>query len=172
MNNSIGYKGKVIIKYIKDGKERRRITTYNTGSLPLFNFITNCLTGNFSKKDVPNYIVGYYSSNTESVSSTDLGECVFTSPLISTDSSVENNVSNSVANIKFLIPSQIIKLEGNQTVNVIALYSESNIGTHLTQGGTNPSAYIILEQDDIIESEDLGTNNNYVIIWKLTISNK
>lgn len=165
--NSIEYKGKVSIKYVRNGRTLKSIQKHNTGCQPLFTFITDCLVSRYQESNRPAYIMLYNNSDPD-VSKTDLGQNCLNGVqyVVKTESGYDDVEGFGYAKYKFIVPGNLL----SSKANVIALYNLTNAPTFDDRGSMNPSSYIELGEDAIDSSA--VTDKNIIIIWELRVSNK
>ena len=181
-NTSLGYRGEVLIQKVRSGKVLSTTKVKNTGCLALFEFLGNCLTlysaenaermGLFNSK--PQYLNGFDITDNPSVPlSFDESNKAFRSYIKQSGISAgashtpspddlrdEENSAYEV-NIKFLLQDNNF-ISSNTKVTYLALYSGGNVNML-----NKPHAYIKLKN-----SLDFQAGTNYIITWKLILSNK
>lgn len=64
ITQTIKYRGKVVVKAIKDGKETLICETHNQGGSPLFAFLNKCLIGAYDTSLRPKYITASDENDT------------------------------------------------------------------------------------------------------------
>ena len=159
-NSKLSYKGKVTVKLYHGKKVYKTIKEKNSGTLELFKFFANCLTGNYYSQQRPMYLRAFKAVFDNDGNETSRQEVTTTAipvkrskPIFDTD----NNTA-SVLN-EFLIPAATMSTEA---ANVLCLYSTE----HKNQPDAM-SAEVVLEEG--IEKEN-GTSN-IKVEWTLVIGN-
>lgn len=165
IDDKVKYEGNVQIRLVKDGRVVKDITKHNSGNIPLFLFLANCLLGQFQSTGIPNYItLGYYSEQDGVNTYTNLSS----SAILSGNSYLLD--SNQV-NYEFTIPTVTISSSGindNITINRLRLYNTENLSTFKNQDDNNYSAEVEVSGLNVPIS-DIGKYTIFVI-WTLTLS--
>ena len=188
--NAITYKGSVKVQLIKNGKVLKTHKLHNNGRYPVFQFLCECLRGNYVNADVerPKYISLFtvdsdtYSkylkgNSTISISSlfnadnrASIGAATFKgTPKLEVTQSTETDLNGS-ANLvyEFSIPSQNIT---DVNANAVCIYGTENWNSSFD----NPSAYFFCTDDDggLTKLIDRSIDNNYSILveWTMTFKN-
>ena len=153
INNSnstiVKYSGKVTIDIIRDGKTIKQFSNHNDGFKPLFNFIINCLAGNYIEADRPQKIYTFYIDE-------NVGKEKFVSgiPLSISEASASN--IDSILSYKILIPSTVFST--NKKLAGLLFYSKENMPQNIiandlvpdTSSNENtPSMKMYIKKDDI-----------------------
>lgn len=186
--NTVTYTGNVTIEKVRANKVVKKTVIKNTGCLPLFKFIANCLTiataenadeiGLFNNK--PQYLNCFYKQassietsgvdfDTQQVKSymKQTGVSITSTEATTRTPSDQKNAHYDI-NIKFLLQdNNFKKADGSQEaykINILALYGSSNIGTDEL-----PHAYIIIPRAEDYLKYVEGVN--YIITWTLKIAN-
>ena len=169
--SNIGYVGNVSVKIAgSKSKLKKQYKVKNKGYLPLFKFISYCLSGSFSASLCPAYIVTYnvpveegaIKANEEDFYTSAVPTC--NKPIFKASSTpTEDSDNKSTVELTFTIPGTAF-LEGEDT-NCLALYCDENYNT-FDSTNKSPSAIVIL--DSGIEVE---TDESVVVVWQLTIGN-
>ena len=139
MNNlTIQYKGKVTVKYEKNGKILKSYQVHNNGTQELFRYLCACLTNNQQNNvnNCPEYIMLYNLTEGQTLSETNLGTPVLNAPNFKAKVEVIYEDAIYKTKFRFMIPTNSLL----DSANVIAIYSANNRET-ATQITTKPSAY-------------------------------
>ncbi len=182
---SIGYSGSVKLTTLVDNKIISVKTYKNSGALPLFSFIGNCLIGNFnsagrarpfkiklledttSDANVPPNADTIYDERSIFIPVSTAPELIITN----------NSQANSSCQVKFSFVFPISHVH-TSNANVIALYGlDTNELTEFSAYYrlTKPSAEDpnLLDWDPIeLLPEDYEENKIFAVEWTMTISNK
>lgn len=170
--SSLVYSGNVTIKLTKNGKTLKSFKRHNVGCIPLFDFLTRCLTNAYNGNDCPKYLLGFHSDS-GTISEGTLGTPAFTGGPItyqSVDQSTSKNKTTYKTTYKFIIPSTLIDttvIIDNKKLNVLAIYSTTN-----RNSTTSPSAYISLPENKQIGIADLGVGISIIVLWEMTLTDK
>ena len=163
INNGINYHGEVSIS-VMDGKRKLCAVTHNNGKKGLFNFLSNCLLGNFmaAKSSYPSKIACF-----ETVADTDTVP-VRLSSFIRYDSSrweVKETSTESSIYFHFRIPYVALK---PGTISILRLYTNEISGEN-----TEESICAEINLKEPITVPDT-TDGNFAIIvdWKMTLTDK
>ena len=144
----IGYKGKVKIELKHGDKTYKTIHYNNSGKSPLFDFLLDCLAGNYNDYNRPQFIM---------LKNTDKENCLnVPQPLINLSLSYGENGNISY---EFLIPYNSFYAD-KKSFQYIYLISQLNYNQ------LNPSAVI-----DLGEAEDIDNTTNLSITWVLSVAN-
>ena len=158
--STITYSGGATIKIIKNGKVRRTIQQHNAGSNYLFEFICNCIAGNFYENRRPQILrVGNLNSDTY----TDYSLAY----VIASTSRAYLKSNEEVVDVSFNFPGTLINVsavDDSKPLNCLRIYSKSN-----NNNVENWSAQIVLTGDDVIES--LTKDESLLVIWEMKITN-
>ena len=163
-NSSIAYSGKVTIQFVRNNRTVRTIRKHNSGCEALFEFLSNCLSGNYEYSEVPMYLTGFKVNG-------DTWARTLTSPVPLANVVTERKLDGDTyvghkTTYKFIIPSTSIY---SVPLNVFALYNTKNISSY---NKSNASAIIQLDVGQEITSEDVGKGISIIVIWEITIENK
>ena len=165
INNGINYRGEVSIS-VMDGKRKLCAVTHNNGKKGLFNFLSNCLLGNFTaaKSSYPSKIACFGA-----VADSDTA-FVRLSSFVKYDSSrwedKETSTESSIY-FHFRIPYSVL-IPG--TISKLRLYTNEVSGENVEE---DICAEIDLEDTKYITVPDT-TDGNFTIIvdWKMTLTDK
>lgn len=164
INNGINYCGEVSVT-IMDGKRKLCTITHNNGKKGLFNFLSNCLLGNFTaaRSSYPSKIA-CFGKVTEA--STTL---VRLSSFVRYDSSrweAKETSTGSSVYFHFRIPYMALK---HGTISTLRLYTNEGYG----DVEENICAEINLKDTEYITVPDT-TDGNFTIIvdWKMTLTDE
>ena len=165
INNGINYRGEVSIS-VMDGKRKLCAVTHNNGRKGLFNFLSNCLLGNFiaAKSSYPSKIACFGT-----VAGTDAMP-VRLSSFIRYDSSrweTKETSTGSSIYFHFRIPYSVLK---PGTISKLRLYTNEASGEDVEE---DICAEINLEDTKYITVPDT-TDGNFTIIvdWKITLTDE
>ena len=165
INNDISYHGEVSIS-VMDGKRKLCAVTHNNGRKGLFNFLSNCLLGNFiaAKSSYPSKIACFGT-----VAGTDAMP-VRLSSFIRYDSSrweTKETSTGSSIYFHFRIPYSALK---PGTIFKLRLYTNDVSGEDVEE---DICAEINLEDTKYITVPDT-TDGNFTIIvdWKITLTDE
>ena len=165
INNDISYHGEVSIS-VMDGKRKLCAVTHNNGRKGLFNFLSNCLLGNFiaAKSSYPSKIACFGT-----VAGTDAMP-VRLSSFIRYDSSrweTKETSTGSSIYFHFRIPYMALK---PGTISKSRLYTNDVSGEDVEE---DICAEINLEDTKYITVPDT-TDGNFTIIvdWKITLTDE
>lgn len=164
-NIGINYQGTVRLSFVKNGREVKSVKLHNTGCLQLFKYLANCLIGDYKLINSPQYLMLY--NNESTITSSSLGTELLSYPIflsscerVDGSSSDPDEDSYSTARLRYIIPgTAILTDKGNG--NVLAIIDSTN----------TPLAYIELTGNDIINTENIPTDSNIIIVWELKVSN-
>ena len=165
IDNGINYRGEVSIS-VMDGKRKLCAVTHNNGRKGLFNFLSNCLLGNFiaAKSSYPSKIACFGT-----VAGTDAMP-VRLSSFIRYDSSrweTKETSTGSSIYFHFRIPYMALK---PGTISKLRLYTNDVSGEDVEE---DICAEINLEDTKYITVPDT-TDGNFTIIvdWKITLTDE
>ena len=184
-NDSIKYKGTIGVSILKNGKVIKTNKFHNNGRYPLFQFLCECLRGNYKNAEPfrPKYIslfnvssaeyVKYKNKNTtidklfNSDNRTTIGAISFKgTPYLN----VSQEGINGIATLTYTFSIPFINLR-NTDANAIALYGNENWDTSYI----NPSAYYINVNRDgdltKLIGESLDSNYSILVDWTMTFEN-
>ncbi len=163
INNGINYRGEVSIS-VMDGKRKLRSFTHNNGKKGLFNFLTNCLLGNFTvaKSLYPSKIACFGTPTGSSM-------IARLSSFVRYDTSrweVKNeSESGSSIYFHFRIPYVALK---TGVISMLRLYVNEISGEEVAE---NICAEITLDENDYITVPDTADGNFTIIVdWKMTLT--
>ena len=165
INNGINYHGEVSIS-VMDGKRKLCAVTHNNGRKGLFNFLSNCLLGNFiaAKSSYPSKIACFGT-----VTDTDT-TLVRLSSFIRYDSSrweTKETSTGSSIYFHFRIPYSALK---QGTISKLRLYTNEVSGEDVEE---DICAEINLEDTKYITVPDTTDGNFTVIVdWKMTLTDE
>ena len=197
--NNIKYEGNAKISICKDDKILRTISVKNAGRFPLFQFITECLLGNYRSAELKRPIticafsadvkptdgntyiptineknpISNYATYDNKVT---FGDIAFASvPEVYIDS---NGDGYAEITYTFKIPFVQMAIPLGKNVNLIALYSRET-----RQSIVNPNAYIWIPDEEeptklggLLSDAELNNGDNVsynvLIKWTLRIGNK
>ena len=165
INNGINYHGEVSIS-VMDGKRKLCAVTHNNGRKGLFNFLSNCLLGNFiaAKSSYPSKIACFGT-----VAGTDAMP-VRLSSFIRYDSSrweTKETSTGSSIYFHFRIPYSALK---HGTISKLRLYTNEASGEGVEE---DICAEINLEDTKYITVPDTTDGNFTVIVdWKMTLTDE
>ena len=165
INNGISYHGEVSIS-VMDGKRKLCTVTHNNGRKGLFNFLSNCLLGNFAaaKSSYPSKIACFGT-----VTDTDT-TLVRLSSFIRYDSSrweTKETSTGSSIYFHFRIPYSALK---HGTISKLRLYTNEVSGEDVEE---DICAEINLEDTKYITVPDTTDGNFTVIVdWKMTLTDE
>ena len=165
INNGISYHGEVSIS-VMDGKRKLCAVTHNNGRKGLFNFLSNCLLGNFAaaKSSYPSKIACFGT-----VTDTDT-KPVRLSSFIRYDSSrweTKETSTGSSIYFHFRIPYSALK---PGTISKLRLYTNEASGEDVEE---DIYAEINLDGTKYITVPDTTDGNFTVIVdWKMTLTDE
>lgn len=163
--NSLGYTGTVTLSQYNGNKKTQIAQFKNNGGNSLFNFLANCLMGDFetAAQERPTKIMLLHKETEETSNSVTYesrsGFIYFlTNPeRLFTDTAL---LSSTIC-YSFIIPMELIK---NQDFNCIGLYSNAAKGT------TDLEDFVAVCNLDGIAGMQ-STSSILIVDWKLTITN-
>ena len=163
INNGINYHGEVSIS-VMDGKRKLCAVTHNNGRKGLFNFLSNCLLGNFiaAKSSYPSKIACFGT-----VAGTDAMP-VRLSSFIRYDSSrweTKETSTGSSIYFHFRIPYMALK---PGTISILRLYTNE-----ISSENAEENICAEIKLNDSITVPDT-TDGNFTIIvdWKITLTDE
>ncbi len=162
---SIVYNGNVTIKLVKDGKTLKTVKKHNTGCIELFDFLSNCLMGNFVQSKTPKLLMGYHLASGEPTK-TNLGTNALSTLVPYADIAKIYDGDNCKVEYKFNIPSLIVNTAVG-SINVLALFNMSNASAD----SPVPSAFVKLDSSKVITPEMVSSGINIIVIWDMQFSN-
>ena len=159
-SSSIQYKGDVSISFIKKGKVVRKIKNHNEGKNSLFEFLLDCLAGNYYKSNRPTWIIPYYKEQNE------MKYSIYKPVPISSVKVTKDN-SGPVLSYTCLIPSSLF---GNspQKMDGLLFYSYANLEGVGQDSNFNHNYSMSMEfgGDEQVESTQ---GQDILIIWQIRI---
>ena len=164
-SNTIQYTGKVKVEYFIGDKLQKSKEYHNTGCIPLFSFLGDCLTGTLVADNLPRFIRLFLvdASDEGSYDNQVTATAIPCSTIYKEDSL---NPDKTQVNYKFIVPFSY--LSAGEEANKIAIYSTRNRG----EGNkANPSAYFILKNGSSYDPIVGDGKTNLVLTWTMTISN-
>lgn len=169
---TIAYTGDIQIDYAHGKKIYKTVKAHNTGRVPLFSFIANCIAGTFNPGENPKYIRLFHVNNKDE-------EGTFTdeksvAPVPFSTVAVEEYGDNAKTIFKFTIPFSLLPVvspdrKAQEGINQIAIYNSTNYNTK-----TNPSAYFVIHTPGSTETYaylDSDGKSNVIITWTMTFKN-
>ena len=165
---NIVYSGNVTIKLVKDGKTLKTVKKHNTGCSELFDFLSECLMGNFVQGKMPKVLMGYYLASGEPTK-TNLGKKVLSTLVHYSDIDKISVGDSYKVEYKFNIPALIVNIdsENSESVNVLALFDMKNAN----ESAPVPSAFIKLDSNKEITPEMVSSGINIIVLWDMQFSN-
>lgn len=183
-DNSIAYKGTVTVSLVKNKKIISSNTYKNTGKLPLFKFIVDCLGGKYSiaEPNRPKFVQLFSAGEAGTSSDVNIATVLASSSSIRTPQKIiysdtpeleyisQNSIDSASVYFKFTIP--YTQLSSLDNINLIALYSQDNYSDT-----SSPSAYFkIVNSSDNTKLGALISNPSAIdstyslyIQWKMTV---
>jgi hypothetical protein len=158
--NTLGYTGIVTLSQYINSKKLKIAQMHNEGSYPLFNFLSDCLIGDFAiaELDIPEKIM-LLSRDTAGEDYIDVSGFIY---LLSKPEKVYNRSVGTVR-YSFIVPkTKLISAEF------------SHIGLY-TRSATEAMEYAAICEVNFSKLSKLGnisTSSALVVDWELTISNK
>lgn len=155
-NSGIVYSGRVEIDYIKNGHIYKTTKKKNAGTIKLFEFICNCLTGTYNDNNSPKWI-NIFSKTGDRVNITP-------SPVKNPTISILTDSCQAI--LHFMVPGSnlITTLQGTQ----IALFNNSKATS--SSLGDALAVIQIEDESEIIQNISIDTTLN--ITWIMTLQNK
>lgn len=159
LNNTIKYKSNVKVEVIKQGKKVKTLEKHNTATNILFNFLYDCLAGNYIQNNRPNYVVPL-------VESTDEGHTIYT---------LYNNIYNPITNIIVDTNESILSYkcligynslyDSTKKIVGLAFYSNGRKNLDNTVDAiSNESMYVIFDDEFQPDGE-----SDLLITWQIKI---
>lgn len=159
-NSKLSYKGKVTVKLYHGKKVYKTIKEKNEGTLELFKFFANCLTGNYYSQQRPMYLRAFTVVFDEEGVETSRQEVTTTAIPVRRAKPIFNAENNTASVLnEFIIPAATLS---TGAANVLDLYSTENKNQPDVM-----SAEVVL--DEGIQKES-GTSN-IKVEWTLVIGN-
>ena len=161
INNGINYRGEVSIS-VMDGKRKLCTVTHNNGKKGLFNFLSNCLLGNFmaAKSSYPSKIACFKSATDANASPVRLSSFVRydSSRWVTEETSTESSIY-----FHFRIPYSVLK---PGTISILRLYTNE-----ISSENAEENICAEIKLNDSITVPDT-TDGNFTIIvdWKMTLT--
>ena len=152
--NAVGYTGIVTLSQYKNGKQFILATEYNTGANPLFNFLADCLVGNF---DVASYGIPTKVKlvNKQGDTCTDVSGFLH---LYTNPEKVAATNGESRVRYRFVIPKTILE---NETFSHIRLYPNYATTTEEYAAEVAPN----------LDNINIASSSVLVVDWELVIKN-
>ena len=165
---TIYYKGSVNIALRRNGRTIKTYDTHNNGKPQLFNFILNCLAGNYYKHLRPYYVIPFYIVQVENEIqeryTTDVLSPIFNASLI----------DNETLSYKILLPNSLFTQQ--KQLGGLMFYASVNAPTSVQVDGIvtdeekNNSSMIMYLFDSTAEEKNLTIENEDIIVtWQLQI---
>jgi hypothetical protein len=160
ITDTVNYTGAVTLSKCVRGKEIKLATIHNNGGRPLFDFLADCLVGNFDEAKItrPNRILLLNKDSEDYLTkATDTG-------FISMTSAPEKvySASEGIVKYSFTIPQEYI---AGTNFNAIGLYTGAATDADIE----NYAAFCYL--GDKINVQELKTSSVVLLDWELHISN-
>ena len=166
--SGVAYEGRVTAKVMHGDKVVRTIRSKNAGAVPLMRFLAGCLVGNYVPTDRPNYAAALTKEDLDSEDDKLVPLSPFPVPS-STATTHSGEASGSVyatASLSFVMSGLSL---GNETICGYALYDSRNASSYNAGKALGTySALVTLPKDERIS---LGSGENLVITWDLTLAN-
>ena len=157
------YSGNVTVKKIKNGKIVSTQTMHNAGYNPLFQFLLNCLAGNYVDKSRPKWIYTCKKDGTGIKYVGNLPNYLNHEPAVLSVKTGSNE--NFYIEYKFLLSYSPDFQDG---FSCLALYSENNKPAAFLAGEIISGDYSML----VTMNNDITSNGeDILIIWQLQIEN-
>lgn len=163
IKNSLTYTGTVTLSQYIDSKKIKIAQTHNTGGSSLFNFLSNCLVGDFgiAKNTIPNKVMLLKKTDTDGQESYTSASGVFY--LYTNPEKVYKEEDSSVAvRYSFMISSDFIV---GVDFNGIGLYTADT--SDVTPDPNRFAAFAYIDTSKI----NLSLSSALVVDWELYISN-
>lgn len=157
INPGISYAGQIRVDLVRGGKIVKTIETHNSGELPLFNFIANCLAGKFYESLKPQFI-HFFNVDDEQVTYI---PTPFSSVGVEQYEGSSGEGSHCDVVFKYIVPFSVIPV-GSVTTR-IKLYNQTDTRPE------NYIAYFDLPNNRTIEGDG---KSNVVVTWTMRISNQ
>jgi hypothetical protein len=160
ITDTIGYTGVVTLSTRVRGKEVKLATIHNNGGWPLFDFLADCLVGNFDTAKIarPNRILLLNIDDSNSI--TKANDTGFI-PLASVPEKVYND-AEGIVKYRFTIPQDYFV---GTNFNAVGLYT----GTATDADVENYAAFCYI--GDKLSISDLKISSVLLLDWELHISN-
>lgn len=160
--SSLGYKGNVTISFLKKGKVVKKLNTHNLGTPVLFQFLLNCLKGDYFSDDRPQWVRTFKQIGLTKV------YCQTQSiPIGSTNISGEGNDLGLTYSI--LLPNITIRNISPSTEKIISgivFYSQSNNPSDEVGNPINESSCSMI----LDFGEDINLDEEDVLVsWQVNI---
>ena len=127
IRNNMLSSGNVKITLLRDGKEIGQVTSHNTGTVDLCEYMIRALIGDYVIAERPDIIVPFYTSGGDNIVDIGNGSPSIGSKIVVPASYWENNENQDggfcAATLTFLIPSSIIS---GSTIEGFKLLSKDN----------------------------------------------
>lgn len=139
--SGIKYRGYVTVDIIKNGKIIKRLEKHNTATPILFNFIYDCLAGNYYKDARPSYVIPLVEDIESENPSYKLYNNIYT-PI----TSIKVDKEESIISYKSLIGYNVLS-DTSKSIAGLAFYSRANIDKDKsTDPIENESMYVIFDE--------------------------
>lgn len=186
-SSGIGYSGKVTVKVISNKKIISKSTGHNNGGLPLFNFLAQALTGNYSaaelirplkiklfnnaaedlssaKSNIQNWKEREYANKIEEAS-----DFIYANSVAIVETPSTGTEMKATAVMHFRVPFSFI---ANNMVNQLCIYGKNTI-----QNSEYSAYYLLTEnvaEEEVLTSININPQSSYSLIieWELNISDK
>jgi hypothetical protein len=161
--NNIGYTGIVKLSQYTGGKKFSIAEIHNVGGKPLFNFLVDCLMGNF-KEAAANRPVKIMLLNVEGTGENTTIKAATDTGLISLLNAPEKlySATEGIVRYSFMIPQEYFA--NNSRFNAIGLYP--GYVTKPSEAG-DFAAYCLVDRSDW----DISISSVLVLDWELHIAN-
>ena len=188
LNSNFTYTGKVTLK-IQDLKSKKIISQReikNSGTINLFHFLCNCLTGNYETSKRPRYLDASSNkinsstpNNQNNFSSTLYYRSIISSANVKLGSSnietAENAINTEYSNYHALFSATILKGQINNTYNEGKIKSFALCNSpDITDNTSGIMAWINLDIDNadgINDEVSLENNQALLVEWDLSFDN-
>jgi hypothetical protein len=159
ISNTLGYTGIVTLSQYIGGKKVKIAEKHNTGGKPLFEFLADCLVGDFdiAKLDLPNKILLLNKDDDGSIAKANNTDFIY---LTSKPGKVEN-ATEGIVKYSFIILQEIFS---GTNFNAIGLYTNSAT----TEDVENFAAFCDIDTRAL---NDISMSSVLVLDWELHLSN-
>lgn len=177
--SALKYSGDICVKILDNERVLETRNYHNTGCTKLFDFLADCLTGNFTGAkdkrpcrivlfendlDHPTYILED-GKNKFQINS--FNESCRVSTKVFYDSTPAPQISDGKASITYHFRIPFLCLTGGKKVTKLGLFTNL-----ISYGYQNDlCAYYILDDEEAIAIPEAGGNFTIIIDWKLSIQN-
>lgn len=150
--DNIDYSGEVTVKVAHGTRVVKTLTHHNAGALPLFEFITLCLAGDYYQNKLPRYLRVFDSLEHE----------ITLRPVVANSSpSYINTSTESSVTLSFVVPYSL--LTQYTDIKTLKIYSTEN---YADSNKSNYSASITLNS-----AISISSTSNLVVAWKMVVRN-